>query len=182
MQEIQVQSLGGEDPLEKGMEPIAVILAWRTPWTEEPGAKSMGWQRVGDWVTNTIWSFPMARKLSEFSVLWFFCCCCSFSFLKFLRVIWAFSLFTLHTFFWSISNMTSISLYWNSCLEGHHWCHCQIQWPLLCICWFLGKVPRRCWQPLLSFNCSHLPLWPFVSVPCSFSSNCHWLLSFCFHP
>ena len=109
-------------------------------------AKSMRWQRVEDWVTNTIRSFSMARKLFEFSVLWFFCCC-SFSFLKFLRVIWALSLFTIHTFFWSISNMTSISLYWNSCLEGHHWCHCQIQWPLLCICWFLGKVARRCWQP-----------------------------------
>ena len=40
MQETQVQSLGGEDPLEKGMEPIAVILAWRTPWTEEPGGYS----------------------------------------------------------------------------------------------------------------------------------------------
>ena len=44
MQETQVQSLGGEDPLEKGMVPIAVILAWRIPWTEEPGRQSP-WDR-----------------------------------------------------------------------------------------------------------------------------------------
>ena len=37
MQEIQVQSLGGEDPLEKEMTAHSSILAWRIPWTEEPG-------------------------------------------------------------------------------------------------------------------------------------------------
>ena len=37
MQEIWVQSLGQEDPLEKGMATHYSILAWRTPWTEEPG-------------------------------------------------------------------------------------------------------------------------------------------------
>ena len=37
MQEIWVQSLGQEDPLEKGMATHSSILAWRTPWTEEPG-------------------------------------------------------------------------------------------------------------------------------------------------
>ena len=37
MQETQVQSLGWEDPLEKGMATHSSILAWRTPWTEEPG-------------------------------------------------------------------------------------------------------------------------------------------------
>ena len=31
------QSLGEEDPLEKGMAPLSSILAWRIPWTEEPG-------------------------------------------------------------------------------------------------------------------------------------------------
>ena len=35
--EIQVQSLGREDPLEKGMATDSNILAWRIPWTEEPG-------------------------------------------------------------------------------------------------------------------------------------------------
>ena len=37
VQETQVQSLGLEDPLEKGVETHSSILAWRIPWTEEPG-------------------------------------------------------------------------------------------------------------------------------------------------
>ena len=37
MQETQVQSLGREDPLEKGMAAHCSILAWRIPWIEEPG-------------------------------------------------------------------------------------------------------------------------------------------------
>ena len=48
MQETQVQSLGQEDPPEKGMATQSSILAWRIPWTEEPGGlQSMGLQRVG---------------------------------------------------------------------------------------------------------------------------------------
>ena len=48
MQETQVPSLGREDPLEKGMATHSSILAWRSPWTEEPGGlQSMGCQRVG---------------------------------------------------------------------------------------------------------------------------------------
>ena len=48
VQEIQVRSLGQEDPLEKEMATHASILAWRIPWTEEPGRlQSMGSQRVG---------------------------------------------------------------------------------------------------------------------------------------
>ena len=44
----QVQSLGEEDPLEKDMATHSSILAWRTPWTEEPdGLQSIGSQRVG---------------------------------------------------------------------------------------------------------------------------------------
>ena len=47
MQETQVQSRGWEDPLEKGMATHSSILAWRMPWTEEPGGlQSMGLQRV----------------------------------------------------------------------------------------------------------------------------------------
>ena len=47
MQETQVQSLGGEDPLEKEMATHSSILAWISPWTEEPGRlQSMGSQRV----------------------------------------------------------------------------------------------------------------------------------------
>ena len=37
MQETQVRPLGQEDPLEKGMATHSKILAWRIPWTEEPG-------------------------------------------------------------------------------------------------------------------------------------------------
>ena len=47
MQETQVQSLGQEDPLEKGMATYSNILAWRIPWTEEPAVlESMGLQRI----------------------------------------------------------------------------------------------------------------------------------------
>ena len=37
MQETQIRSLGWEDPLEKRMATLSSILAWRIPWTEEPG-------------------------------------------------------------------------------------------------------------------------------------------------
>ena len=55
MQKTELRSLGREDPLEKGTETHSSILAWRMPWTEEPGGlQSMRSQRVGhDWVTNT---------------------------------------------------------------------------------------------------------------------------------
>ena len=47
MRGTQVQSLGQEDPLAKGMSTHSSILAWRIPWTEEPGRlQSMGSQRV----------------------------------------------------------------------------------------------------------------------------------------
>ena len=47
-EEMQVPSLGQEDPLEEGMATNSSILAWRIPWTEEPGGlQSMGSQRVG---------------------------------------------------------------------------------------------------------------------------------------
>ena len=54
MQEIWVQSLGQEDPLEKEMAAHSSILAWEVPWPEEPdGLQSMGSQRVGhDLVTK----------------------------------------------------------------------------------------------------------------------------------
>ena len=47
MQEMQVRSLGWADHLEKEMATHSSILAWRTPWTEEPGRlQSIGSQRV----------------------------------------------------------------------------------------------------------------------------------------
>ena len=48
MQETQIQPLGQEDPLEKGMATHSSILAWRIPWSEEPGVlQCKGLQRVG---------------------------------------------------------------------------------------------------------------------------------------
>ena len=48
IQKTWVQSLGWEDPLEKRMATHSSILAWRIPWTEEPGKiQSMGSQRLG---------------------------------------------------------------------------------------------------------------------------------------
>ena len=64
MQETQVQSLGWEDPLEKRMATQCSILAWRIPWTEEPGRlQSMGSQRVKhDSVTITFFTFQVLDK------------------------------------------------------------------------------------------------------------------------
>ena len=54
VQETRVQSLVRDDPVEKGMATHSSVLAWRTPWTVEPGGlQSMGLQRVGhDWGTH----------------------------------------------------------------------------------------------------------------------------------
>ena len=53
-QKTWVQSLGWEDPLEKEMATHSSSLAWKIPWTEEPGTlQSMGLKRVGhDWATS----------------------------------------------------------------------------------------------------------------------------------
>ena len=68
--ETWVWSLGWEDPLEESMVTHSSILAWRIPWTEEPGElESMASQRVGyDWVTkhrtgfNSTWTETSRRK------------------------------------------------------------------------------------------------------------------------
>ena len=66
MQETRVQSLGWEDPLEKEMATHSSILAWKIPWTEEPGRQqSTGPQTVGhDWATSLTHSLK-ARKQKE---------------------------------------------------------------------------------------------------------------------
>ena len=55
-QETQVQSLSGEDPLEEEMATHSSILAWESPWTEQPGGlQSTGSQRVRhDWAHLTL--------------------------------------------------------------------------------------------------------------------------------
>jgi len=73
--ETQVWTLGLEDPLEKEMATRSSILAWRIPWTEEPGGlHSMGWQRVRhDWVSNNkvtfiiylMWGFPGGAQFNS---------------------------------------------------------------------------------------------------------------------
>ena len=91
MQETWVWSLGREDPLEKEMATHSSIVAWRIPWTEEPGGlQSMGLQRLRhDWVTSLILipalspsfltssqplkfslSFTSSRKFSQIPFSW----------------------------------------------------------------------------------------------------------------
>ena len=66
----RVQSLGQEDPLEKGTAAHSSILAWRILWTEEPGRlQSMGPQRIRhNWVTSTftfVEEYNMAMSLAK---------------------------------------------------------------------------------------------------------------------
>ena len=77
MQEMQIQSLGQEDPLEEGMATHSGILAWEMPWTEKPSRlQSMGSQRVGyDLGTNQhhlpksvlsdIWEMTLSSSVSS---------------------------------------------------------------------------------------------------------------------
>ena len=71
MHKTQIWSLGQEDPLEKGVATHSSILAWKIPWTEEPGGlQSTGSQRVGnDWVRNTftVQNFIPFGALSDLS-------------------------------------------------------------------------------------------------------------------
>ena len=55
MQEMWVRSLGWEVPLEEGMATHSSILAWRMPWTEEPGHSSQGWKELD--TTATLLNF-----------------------------------------------------------------------------------------------------------------------------
>ena len=52
-EETQVQSLGREDPLEEGMATPSSILAWRIPWTEEPGGLQSIWCTESDMTEAT---------------------------------------------------------------------------------------------------------------------------------
>ena len=61
MQETGVQSLGQEDPLEKGMATRSSILAWRIPWTEEPSRLESMDHKESDWATNTFTSLSLSK-------------------------------------------------------------------------------------------------------------------------
>ena len=69
-----VWSLGWEDPLEHGMTTRSSILAWRIPWTEEPGGlQSIGWQKVGhDWSTLIMVSvcLPLMASRNTYGLTW----------------------------------------------------------------------------------------------------------------
>ena len=71
IQEIWVPSLGQEDPLEEGMATHPSILAWRSPWTEEPGGlQSVGSQsRTRLWLTTSALSWESPRT-EELGSLW----------------------------------------------------------------------------------------------------------------
>ena len=80
MQEMLVQSLSWEDPMEEGMATHANILAWRIPWIEEPGRiQSIGSQRVRhDW-SNWACTHPLVLEqfVKRLSLLyWIFLQCC----------------------------------------------------------------------------------------------------------
>ena len=70
-QETRVQSLGWEDPLEEEMATHSTILAWKIPWTEEPGRlQSKGSQRVGHdwsgWTSTHVWLKQERLIFSQF--------------------------------------------------------------------------------------------------------------------
>ena len=65
MWETQVRSLGWEDPLEKKMATHSSTLAWKIPWTEEPGGlQSMGSQRVRQGWTTKLSTFSFAKSFN----------------------------------------------------------------------------------------------------------------------
>ena len=77
MRETWVRSLGWEDPLEKEMAAHSSTLAWKIPWTEEPGRlQPMGSQRVGhDWTTSLSllwWLFIVTTVVRKQTCLFFF--------------------------------------------------------------------------------------------------------------
>ena len=74
--ETQVQSLGREDPLEKEMATHSSSLAWKIPWTEEPGRlQSMGSQRVGhDWATSLSLSLSLIYLGASQVAQWWSAC------------------------------------------------------------------------------------------------------------
>ena len=62
IQEMRVQSLGWEDPLEKGMATYSSVLAWEIPWTEEPG-------RLQLLIQGMVFNFRLVNTVSLFLIL-----------------------------------------------------------------------------------------------------------------
>ena len=76
MQETRAWSLGQEDPLEKEMSTHSRTLAWKIPWTEEPGRlQSMGPQRVRhDWATELNWTEGIITHTHIHTCIWMYTC------------------------------------------------------------------------------------------------------------
>ena len=72
MQETQVWSLGWEDPMEKGMATHSSILAWRIPWTEEPGGGYSPWiYKESDMIEQLILSlFILTPNILKCDLIW----------------------------------------------------------------------------------------------------------------
>ena len=62
--ETQVQSLGWEDPLEKGMATHSSILAWRIPWAEEPSGLQSTEKGMATHSSILVWRIPWAEEPS----------------------------------------------------------------------------------------------------------------------
>ena len=78
MQERQIRFLSQEDPLEKGMATLPSVLAWRIPWTEEPGGlqstglqESDTWTQLGDSATATMYTHSMSGSTVTGVFAWF---------------------------------------------------------------------------------------------------------------
>ena len=74
MQETWVWSLGWEDPLEKEMSTHSSVLAWRIPWTEEPGGVTKSWTWLGDYVDSydispSLWVFEQFCTFWHYKIL-----------------------------------------------------------------------------------------------------------------
>ena len=66
MWETWVRALGWEDPLEKQMAIYCSTIAWKIPWSEEPGRlQSMGSQRVGHDYATSLWAFLVAQRVKH---------------------------------------------------------------------------------------------------------------------
>ena len=76
MQEMPVPSLGRQDPLEEGMATHSSILAWRMPWTEEPGGlPSIALQRVGHYWSNLARNIFILNSSNNPEMIIYVCVC-----------------------------------------------------------------------------------------------------------
>ena len=102
-QEMQVGSLGQEDPLEKGMATFSSILAWKIPWTEEPGEfKSMGSQKEQDVTWDEATSrFSNQSSLTIAIITWMMPPACQWNHKLKLTQLFSYYLIIFFFLFWS---------------------------------------------------------------------------------